>query len=269
MSTRWRTLGELPREGAFRNPGRAPTVGCRMTVSGIDSSALRAWDRIASGAVAERPASRPQRPLLGRVLRRVAWVVVIAVLPFIALVRVAVFLYVHEGWATAVALGAGAACTAVIVTGYAAWAWYRLTGRLEPGLVARRVAIPLVLAYCGYGLVYLSSANAKSAEVRHYYTALHPLLRIALSTVMLADRDLVVTDLARRPEDYRTMRLPVNDGSLHYVQKDGYSHAADLRTEGRNAITSRLVQVYFWAMGFGTLRHVGTADHLHVELPVH
>jgi hypothetical protein len=26
------------------------------------------------------------------------------------------------------------------------------------------------------------------------------------------------------------------------------------------------VQFYFWLMGFDTRRHVGTADHLHVEL---
>jgi len=26
------------------------------------------------------------------------------------------------------------------------------------------------------------------------------------------------------------------------------------------------VQVYFWGMGFNTLRHVGTADHLHVDV---
>jgi len=26
------------------------------------------------------------------------------------------------------------------------------------------------------------------------------------------------------------------------------------------------VQLYFWSMGFDTKRHVGTADHLHVEL---
>jgi len=29
------------------------------------------------------------------------------------------------------------------------------------------------------------------------------------------------------------------------------------------------MQLYFHLMGFRTLRHVGTADHLHVELPLH
>jgi hypothetical protein len=104
--------------------------------------------------------------------------------------------------------------------------------------------------------------------VRGYYASLHPVLRLALSTAMLADRDLVITDLARRPEDYPAMGLAANDGSLHYVQRDGWAHAADLRTAGRSEIASRLLQLYFWSMGFATLRHVGTADHLHVELPL-
>jgi len=56
---------------------------------------------------------------------------------------------------------------------------------------------------------------------------------------------------------------------LHYPQPDGYVHAIDLRTAGRGFVRNRLVQAYFWSMGFVTLRHVGTADHLHVELPVH
>src|SRR2546425_12972534 len=64
------------------------------------------------------------------------------------------------------------------------------------------------------------------------------------------------------------MGLAPNDGSLHYVQRDGYAHAADLRTAGRGELKNRLVQAYFWSMGFATLRDVGTGDHLHVELPV-
>ena len=98
--------------------------------------------------------------------------------------------------------------------------------------------------------------------------SLHPLLRVALSTLILADRDLVVTDLARGPKDYAAMGLSPNDGSLHYVQRDGYTHAADLRTAGRSELKNVLVRVYFWSMGFATLRHVGSGDHLHVELPL-
>jgi len=177
-------------------------------------------------------------------------------------------LYQRGGYPTALALAGSVACTTLVVTAYAAWAWHRLTGRVRLPLVARRVALPLVVAYSAYALVYLSAGNAKSPQVRAYYASLHPLLRVALSTVILADRDLMVTDLARRPADYQTMGLPANDGSLHYVQADGYVHAIDLRTAGRSFVKNRLVQAYFWCMGFATLRHVGTADHLHVELPV-
>jgi hypothetical protein len=49
-------------------------------------------------------------------------------------------------------------------------------------------------------------------------------------------------------------------------QEDGYAYAVDIRTLGRPEWRTRLVSLYFRAMGFGTLRHVGTADHLHVYL---
>ena len=240
-----------------------------MTRQPLDSSALRQWERIAgrtATAAAARVGTSWRVWLLG-VARVAAWALLVASLPFLALVKVAVVLYERGGYPTSLALAGGAACTTLLVTAYAAWAWHRLTGRVRLALVARRVALPLVVAYSAYALVYLSAANAKSPQVRAYYASLHPLLRVALSTVILVDRDLVVTDLARQPTDYRTMRLSVNDGSLHYVQADGYVHAVDLRTAGRCFVKNRLVQAYFWSMGFATLRHVGTADHLHVELP--
>ena len=217
------------------------------------------------------PATPPLRrggtwPL--RIVRLAAKALAVALVPFLVLVKVAVYLYSHQGYSTVLALASGTACTAALVTAYAAWLWHRFTGRVRLALVARRFALPLVVAYCGYALIYLSSANVKSDRVRAYYASLHPLLRVALSTLILADRDLVVTDLARGPEAYAGMGLAPNDGSLHYVQRDGYAHAADLRTAGRGELKNRLVQAYFWSMGFATLRHVGTGDHLHVELPV-
>ena len=67
-------------------------------------------------------------------------------------------------------------------------------------------------------------------------------------------------------QDQRYDAGPDSFESLHYVQEDGYIHAVDLRTRGRGEVTNRLVQLYFWTVGLGTLRHVGTSDHLHVEL---
>jgi len=239
-----------------------------VTIPSLDSSALREWDRLAGSATTAQPEPRRLAPWTAQVVRLAAKTVLVALLPFIALVKVAVFLYQHEGWPTAFALTAGVACTAAVVTAYGTWAWHRFTGRVRLALIARRFALPLVVAYCGYTLIYLSSANAKSERVRAYYASLHPLLRVALSTLILVDRDAVITDLARRPEDYQAMGLPPNDGSLHYVQSDGYAHAADLRTAGRGMVKNRLIHLYFWSVGFGTLRHMGTGDHLHVELPV-
>ncbi|HEY3279134.1 MAG TPA: hypothetical protein VGJ83_01375, partial [Gemmatimonadales bacterium] len=82
----------------------------------------------------------------------------------------------------------------------------------------------------------------------------------------LVDPKMVVTDMRRARVDYSRMKLPVNETSLHYRQADGWVHAVDLRTTGRGALKNGLVRAYFWLMGFDTLRHVGTADHLHVEL---
>ncbi|HYK82605.1 MAG TPA: hypothetical protein VEU55_05620 [Gemmatimonadales bacterium] len=216
------------------------------------------------------PARLAARRSLGAVMVAAAvaaaTLALLAALPFLALVRLSVFLYLRHRYPTWLALAGGVAGTVGLVTLYAAWVSRRLTGRLRLRLVARRVAAPLVLAYCGYALLYSARVHTKSDRVRAYYAALHPLLRLGLATLILADRDLVVTDVARRPEDYSAMRLAVNDGSLHYAQRDGYVHAADLRTSDRSWLTNRLVQLYFLAMGFDTLRHVGTADHLHVEL---
>ena len=241
----------------------------------LELGALREWARIESQVTA-RPrgeSSAPRAPRRGRellwaVATTVAKLAMLAVLPFLALVRVAAFCYLHYRSSPWVALAAGAGCTLGLVTAYTAWISHWLIGRVRLLALARRVALPLVAAYCGYALLYLASVNAKSDRVHAYYTSLHPLLRVALSTWILVDRDLLITDLARRPEDYAAMRLPVPDGSLHYAQRDGYVHAADLRTAGRTDMKNWMVQLYFALMGFSTLRHVGTADHLHVELPV-
>jgi hypothetical protein len=76
-----------------------------------------------------------------------------------------------------------------------------------------------------------------------------------------------VTDIERGPTSYAAMRLPQPARSQHYRQKDGTVHAIDLRTQGRGTLRNGLVRLYFELLGFETVRHVGTADHLHVRLP--
>ncbi|HEU5261331.1 MAG TPA: hypothetical protein VFU41_07900 [Gemmatimonadales bacterium] len=235
--------------------------------SDLKLAALREWARLEAQLAAPPAPVRARAPVAPRVLGVVAKLLLFAVLPFLILVRVSVLWYSHFRSPTWLALVVGVCGMVVVVTAYAAWLSQRLTGRARVFVIARRVALPLVLAYVGYTLVYLSSVNAKSEGVRGYYASLHPLLRVALSTWILVDRDIVITDVARRRGDYGTLGLPVNEGSLHYRQPDGYVHAADLRTAGRSFVKNRLVQLYLWTMGFETRRHVGTADHLHVELP--
>ncbi|MBI1967056.1 MAG: hypothetical protein HYS40_03615 [Gemmatimonadetes bacterium] len=220
-----------------------------------------------------RPRSRPPAPTRRRPLLRALVVfalsaAVLGALPFYALVRGSVYLHAREGFPAWAALAAGVLLTLGVVTFYGTWLARRLTGRYRLLAVAQWFALPVVTFYTGYALIYLSSVNVKSPGVRAYYTSVHPLLRVALATVILADRDIVLTDLGRKPQDYARMGLPLNETTLHHRQPDGFVHAVDLRTRGRNELNNRLTQVYFWAMGFDTLRHVGTADHLHVSLPV-
>ena len=96
--------------------------------------------------------------------------------------------------------------------------------------------------------------------------AIHPLLRVASSALILVDPASVITDAARTAEDYWLMGLAPNEASLHFEQEDGFVHALDLRTIGRAEWRNRAVEMAFWALGFHSLRHVGTADHLHVSL---
>lgn len=217
---------------------------------------------------AERRATRPAGP--GRRWHGVALfaltAVILGALPFVALIRGSLHLHQQRGWPASVALVAGAAATAAILALYGIWLARRVTGRLHAQAVVRWFAVPVVTFYALYAMVYVSSANLKHERLRAYYATLHPLLRVALATVILADGDLVMTDLERRPEDYAAMGLAVNPATLHYRQPDGWVHAVDLRTTGRSAIRNWLVEWYFRGMGFATLRHVGTADHLHVAI---
>lgn len=186
-------------------------------------------------------------------------------LPFVLYVRAGVELY-ERGAPSWLAILVSALLTLGVVAGYAIWLSRRMSGDAKVRSVARWIAVPLVAGWSGYSLLYLASSNAKSDDVRAHYTSLHPVLRAALSTIILVNPDLVVTDMARQPADYTRMGLPINERTRHYQQPDGWVHAVDLRTIGRGEIENRAMQLYFWSMGFSTLRHVGTADHLHVQL---
>ncbi len=219
-------------------------------------------------AVAVPVERKPTRSRFLRLVRVLLTTATALVLPFVILVRLTTYLYTERDLPTWLALAAAAVATGLVLTLFAAYVSRKLTGRARFRTMWRRVVIPLVVGYCAYSLLYLSSVNAKQAEVRDYYRSLHPALRIAVSTLILADKDIVITGTKRDPVDYAAMDLAVREESLHYRQSDGYVHALDLRTLGRGWLKNWAVERYFSLMGFGTLRHTGTADHLHVSLPV-
>jgi hypothetical protein len=216
-------------------------------------------------AARSRPA--PRRRPLGIALATVALsIIVLGALPFVALIRGSLYLQQLRGWPAGIALTAAVLASAGLVALYLTWLVRRFTGRVRARVLLLWVALPVVACHAGYALAYVSSANLKHDRLRAHYTSLHPGLRVALATLILVDRELILTDFQREPDDYAAMGLRVNPASQHYPQRDGWAHAVDLRTVGRGWLRNAAVEWYFRAMGFATLRHVGTADHLHVAV---
>lgn len=233
----------------------------RIDLSDFGASA----DEASRARSKEGPARRPRR--MRRVVAGLALLCMLGVAPFLLLLRGGVHAHTAWGWSTWPALAAGVsfACLALSLFTWGALTLLRLRGRVRR--VLSRGALLVGAAYASYGLLYVAARNTKGAEVRAEYRALHPLLRLAATTLFLVDGDAVVTDAARAPEDYAAMGVPPAERSLHFPQDDGYVHALDVRTVGRHGLRNFLLESGFRVMGFRTLRHVGTADHLHVSLP--
>ena len=168
-----------------------------------------------------------------------------------------------NGWVAVIL----SALAAALLLGSVVWVVGRKLGA-KPGLKVVRFSGLMLGVYCVYLLVFISMSNVKTEDLQATYRHLHPVLRVALSTFILLDDKVVVTDTERVPEDYRAMGLSNRPTSFHYEQEDGYVHAVDLRTRGRTPIQNTVTKYYFYLMGFSTLRHTGTADHLHVSLPL-
>ena len=249
-----------------------PTLDVKQRLAALQgelTAELRA-QRTESAESAESVAAKPAKKSRRR--GAVGWLllpirlVVLLVLPFFVLVGGGVWLYRMHAIPTWVALSGSGMVAAMLLTLYGARISKKLTGKARFRFVGTKLATPVIVFYCGYALLFLSSVNAKTDEVREYYRSIHPLLRVALSTAILADREIVVTDAGREPADYANMGLPTLDNSLHFAQQDGFVHAVDLRTIGRSEWRNTFLVRYFQLMGLKTLRHVGTADHLHVSL---
>ena len=197
----------------------------------------------------------------------VRWSIYIS-LPFVLLIRGGVYLHRHfyvHAWLTV--LG-GVAMASVVLLLY----WTVIQRRLFYGKSMEQSKFTVLLVFlvvAAYGFqsaFYLAQNHAKTDAIHAEFTELHPLLRLSVSTVILLDRKVLITDASRLPEDYKRMGISSKKQSLHYRQQDGYTHAMDLRTKGEPAWRNTLLQAYFRIMGFNTLRHGGSNDHLHVSL---
>ena len=238
-----------------------------MSTLGIDYSEIGD----ASGKPGSRSKGRSKRGRrqLWLPLRVVWWAVlavVLAVLPFMLLIRGGVFAHHQWGLAPWLALAISATATTLLLALYALRASRRIGAGKGLTMAMTRAATLLAGAYVVYSVMFVAGGNVKSGEVRAEYTALHPLLRLGASALILMDSDAVITDAGRTPDFYRRMGLPPNEASLHFEQESGFVHALDLRTIGRPEWRNRAAEIAFRAMGFHSLRHVGTADHLHVSL---
>lgn len=194
------------------------------------------------------------------------------VFPFILLIRLSVFFHVEEKLIPWAAIGGGVLYTTILLFFYFTFFYGKFFNRNQdaPSIKTRFiVAFLLVVLYSGHGLFYFSGSNLKSEDLKKEMKSIHPILRLSVSTLIHLDKSLIITDADRLPEDYKKMGLKTKSGSLHYKQSNGYVHAIDIRVKGRNELRNFLVRSYFRLMGFKTLRHGGTADHLHVSLLSH
>jgi len=203
-----------------------------------------------------------------RVSARLAAIAGLAALPFWLLVRASLHLHSGLGWNPWLAVSGAFLLTSGLLTLYLGWIWRRLTGRARLKALATRAVLPALSLLCAYSLLYLSERQAKSHEVRGGYTQLHPSLRLAVGLYRILDGDVVYTDFRRERDAYAGMGLPAPRRSLHFEQPDGFVYALDMRTHGRGALRNWLAQGYFEILGFDTLRHHGSADHLHVAVPL-
>lgn len=209
---------------------------------------------------------------MGKILRILLFIILLTILPFILLIRISVFVHVQYQLSAYTCLLVGVVSTVILLILYFTLIHQFLTGRIgDYAGIKRRsiIAVLIVMLYGFHALFFISSGQVKSQDLRLEFLEMHPLLRLSTSTLAYMDESLVMTDAQRGPEDYAKMGLPSKSSSLHYKQKDGYVYALDVRVKGRSEIRNMFVTLYYRLMGFKTLRHVGTADHLHISLYNH
>ena len=197
---------------------------------------------------------------------------VILVFPFILLIRGAVTFHQQFHFGPLLSILSGILITSVLLFLYLSVVYGQFTGKLGTSKAIKRRAfwaLVIVSLFAIHGIFYTSGNNMKNSEVKNEVNKVHPILRLSVSTLIYLDKEVIITDGKRQPEDYIKMGLKQKSHSLHYRQENGYAHALDLRTKNRSNFRNFLIRNYFRLMGMNTLRHTGTADHLHISLMSH
>ncbi len=217
--------------------------------------------------VPSSPSGIRKRNLLREAIGWLILILTVATLPFITLIRSSLIFHQHyelNGW---LALAAGAALTMLVLIAGVFVLFRKVKQKKRLLNWTWKGASLLVIGFCLYALLFISGQNTKNEEIRSVYRSLHPVMRVTLAVVTLADSGLIITDISRTPDDYLAMGLTPLQYSKHYPQEDGFVYAVDLRTIGQSEVRNVILKWSFELLGFDTLRHTGTADHLHISLP--
>jgi len=240
---------------------------------GLDDidKALREIEGLAnsgSKSKSNRKKKSEEGSFLGGVFSKLLFFIFLLVVPFAVLLRGSTYAYQEWLWGSWASLSFGFLISLVVVTLYLVFLGKKLGIKKSIFKISLFASGALVGVFVLQSLLFVSASNLKNDNLRSTYTDLHPLLRLSVSTIALIDQGSVITDIGREASDYDKMGLPRLENSLHFEQQDGFVHAIDFRTNGRSWIRNKTVEWYFKILGFRTLRHVGTADHLHISLPI-
>ncbi|KXX71390.1 hypothetical protein [Flammeovirga sp. SJP92] len=194
----------------------------------------------------------------------------LCVLPFTMMIRSGIYMYHEYAMSVWFGLSAGVVVMTMILLFYLLVGYLLFFRKYKVSFTGiKRIVLTIflfVITYTIFALFSFTGKNAKTDQIKQEYTQLHPFLKISLRTLLLFDKDVLITSLSREPEDYQKMGLASKSQSLHFVQNTGYVHAMDLRTNGRPIWMIWFSQIYFNTLGFNIVRHNGTGDHLHVSL---
>jgi len=169
-------------------------------------------------------------------------ILTLTILPFFLLIKTSIYLNIDQGLNGWVSLFGGIGATVAILLVYVVMLFRKVKNKKLIFRYGLGGVGALVGGFCLYGLLYVSSVNAKSDSVKEVYRSLHPILRVAVATTTLAEGDLVITDIKRSTEDYTKMGLTINQSSLHFPQTDGYGNAINLRTKGHSAFRNIMLR---------------------------